>query len=119
MKSMRLLLAFLALGCLGCAGTRSFTDAEVGKLDPVLRRLVKAEAVSETDYDITVRPDGTKEYGVIVLTSDVSALTAEGICIDSAFGEVVTLRVTLEELKRVLCLSSVHAVQNSTKNVLQ
>jgi len=110
-----LLLAFLMLSC---GGPMALTEAERAKLDPGLQSLLAEGTGPETRYDVTVRSDGTREYGVIVRTTDAEQLRAAGIRVQSVFGDVVTVRVSVDELRNVARLPAVRAVQNSGKDTL-
>lgn len=113
--SFPLLLAFLVLSC---GGPMALTEAERAKLDPGLQSLLTEGTGTEAGYDVTVRPDGTREYGVIVRTTDAEQLRAAGVRVQSVSGDVVTVRVSVDELRTVARLPSVRAVQNSGKNTL-
>jgi len=108
-----LLVATVIFGCSG----PGLSVEDRAKLDPLLQELVSGQTVAEQRYDVTVRPDGTKEYGVIVRTNAPDDVRALGISVGSVFGDVVTVRVTPDELKRVVALKTVKSVQNSGKNV--
>jgi hypothetical protein len=110
-----LLLMFFLLSC---GGPPTLTDQERAKLDPYLQSLVTEGTVSADRYEMTVRPDGTREYGIIVRTTSVDSLRAAGIQVQSVFGDVVTARVTVDELRVIARLPSVRAVQNGGKNML-
>jgi len=109
---------FLALLVLSCGGPMALTDAERAKLDPGLQALLTEGTGTDSGYDVTIRPDGTREYGVIVRTTDAEQLRAAGIRVQSVLGDVVTVRVTVDELRTVARLPSVRAVHNSGKNTL-
>lgn len=109
-------MCFAATVALSCSGP-GLSVEERAKLDPVLQELVSGQTVSEQRYDVTVRPDGTKEYGVIVRTDAPDEVRALGVAVGSVFGDVVTVRVTPDELKRIAALKTVKSVQNSGKNV--
>ncbi len=96
----------------------NLTKEEATKLDPVLQKLFLSDESDESQLDVGMRKDGEKEYAVIIRTSDVEALRAAGVTPGSVFDDVVTTRVTKSELKKVLGLSSVRAVQNGSKNIL-
>lgn len=102
----------------GCTSTKIPTHDEMGKLDPQLKQLFTGDKPVESDYTISYREDGSKEYGVIIRSSNVSEIRAAGIPVGSVFGDVITARLTLVELRRVLALPSVRAVQNSSKDKL-
>lgn len=102
-----------------CAVTNRLSDAERAKLDPPLQRLLTQERVVESDYDTTVRADGSREYGLSVRTSNADEIRKAGIRVSSVFGDVVTVRVTLEELRKLVGLSSVRSVQSGSKNYPQ
>jgi hypothetical protein len=109
------LLAFLVLSC---GGPMALTEAERAKFDPGLQVLLAEGTGTGSRYDVTIRPDGTREYGVIVRTTDAEQLRAAGIRVQSVLGDVVTVRVTVDELRSVARLPSVRAVQNSGRNTL-
>jgi hypothetical protein len=104
---------------LSCRSAAPLTDTERAKLDPPLLALLHGEAIVESQYDISTRPDGTKEYGVILRCSNVDDVQAMGIQVGSVFGDVVTARLTVAELRTILALPSVRAVQNGSTNYLQ
>ncbi len=95
------------------------TDREMAKLDPQLQRLVAGETVAESDYEVSNRLSGEKEYGVIIRSSNAEDLRSAGIPINSVIGDVITARLTISELKKVLTIPSVRALQNSSKNYPQ
>lgn len=115
----RLILPLLTLLLFSCYGPRRLSDDERSKLDPGVQRLLTQERMVETDYDVTERPDGAKEYGLVVRSNNVDELKKAGIRVSSVFGDVVTVRVTLEELKMLVSLASVRSVQNGSKNYPQ
>ncbi len=104
---------------ISCSGANRLSDSERSKLDPAVQRLVTQERVIESDYDTTVRPDGSREYGLVVRSGNADELRKAGIRVSSVFGDIVTVRVTLEEIKILVGLSSVRSVQNGSKNYLQ
>lgn len=100
-----------------CCSKPGLTVDERAKLDPYLLELIDGQNVAADRYDVTVRPDGTKEYGVIIRTDVPEDVRALGIPVGSVFGDVVTVRVSPEELKRIVGLRSVRNVQNSSRNL--
>ncbi len=102
----------------GCARP-ALTDREMAKLDPPLQRLIVGEAVVEGDFDVSNRPGGEKEYGVIIRSSNPEELKSAGIPINTVMGDVITARLTISELKKVLTIPSVRALQNRSKNYPQ
>ncbi len=114
-----LMIAFCCLALAACSGSMHLTDLERSKLDPVLARLFEGNAVNDSDYETNFRSDGEKEYGVIIRSDNVDEIKAAGIRVGSATGDVITARVTIVELRKVLGISSVRAVQNSTRSYPQ
>jgi hypothetical protein len=112
-------LIILAAFTLNCSSIVTLTEAEKAKLDPALQKLLMEENISESDYDVSIRPDSTKEYGVIIRSSNVEDLRSVGIQVGSVVGDFITARVTVNELRRIVPLPTVHAVHNSTKNFPQ
>ena len=109
---LTLLIGILAVGC---ASSR-LSDQERSKLDPQLAKLLSGEQVSESVLDASLRADGAKEYGVIIRSTDVQALRSAGIRIGSVLGNVITARVTLAELRTVVSLPTVRAVEIGSRN---
>lgn len=110
------IIASLFLILLGCSGTRKLTEAERQKVDPQLTLLLRGDAVADSDLDVSLRKDGSKEYAVIIRSKNVEEIKQAGIQIGSTFSDVITARVTISELKKILSLASVLAVQASSKN---
>lgn len=109
----------LLLFALSCTFRHSLSSEEMNKLDFTLQRFVLGEFVGEDELPATIRLDGSKEYGVIVRTSNVDELTKAGFRPNSVFGDVVTVRVTVDELRRLVKLSSVRFVEAGSKNYPQ
>jgi hypothetical protein len=98
----------------GCASVSTLSQAERAKLDPGLIRLLEGEAGSNDTYDVSLRANGEREYNVILRCSHPDELRSAGIRIGSVFGDVVTARLTISELRKAVALQSVKAVQNSS-----
>jgi len=110
------IIASLFLVLVGCSGTTELTEVERQKLDPPLLMLLRGEAVAESDFDASLRKDGTREYAVIIRSKNADEVKSAGIKVGSVFSDVITARVTIAELRKILSLSSVRAVQTSSKN---
>ena len=110
------IIASLLLILVGCSGTTELTEVERQKLDPPLLMLLLGEAVAESDLDASLRKDGTREYAVIIRSKNADEVKSAGIKVGSVFSDVITARVTIAELRKILSLSSVRAVQTSSKN---
>jgi hypothetical protein len=114
----RATIVIICICLVSCAGGMRLSDSERAKLDPPLQRLLTGEQIVESDYDFGTRPDGTKEYAVIVRSKSVEELKSAGIRVSSIFGDVITTRVTIEELRKLVGLTSVRSVEVGSKNVL-
>ncbi|HAL55044.1 MAG TPA: hypothetical protein DCP63_00850, partial [Bacteroidetes bacterium] len=101
---------------LSCSTTLKLTDAEKARLDPALQGLFEAGDTDSSRFDVSNRSDGSKEYGVIIRTANADEIRIAGVVVESVMGDVVTARVTLIELKKILALPSVRSIQNSAKN---
>jgi hypothetical protein len=110
------IIASLFLVIAGCSSTIQLSEAERQKLDPQLTMLLRGDAVSDSDLDVGLRKDGSKEYAVIIRSTNVEEMKQAGIQVGSAFSDVITARVTIPELKKILGMASVRAVQASSKN---
>jgi hypothetical protein len=108
-----------ALFLYSCSGSSNLLGADRLKLDPPLVRLLNAERIVEADYDMGLRPDGTKEYAVIIRSKNVEDLRSAGIQIASNFGDVITARVTIAEIRHIMKLNSVRAITIGSKNYPQ
>jgi hypothetical protein len=116
---MRILFcSVLALTMAACAGSPPLTDAEKAKLDPMLLRLLQKESIPEGQLDMTRRPDGEEEFGVILRCTDAKVLQDRGIRVGSVFGEVVTARMTIQEIRNILSLPQVRFVEGGSSNVI-
>lgn len=73
----------------------------------------------ESEVEVSLRENGEKAYSVIITASDQDALRKADIQIDSVFGKLVTARVTLAELHKLLAIDGVEYIQNSAKNYPQ
>jgi hypothetical protein len=88
----------------------------MAKLDPALQQLFAQSPPADAGYDLSVRPNGVKEYGVIIRSNNPQDLREAGIQVGSVFEDVVTARVSVEELRRVVSLPTVRAVEQGHKS---
>ncbi len=102
-----------------CSSTKSLSDNEKAKLDPPLIRLFAGQQVDKNLIGETIRPDGAKEYAVIVRSEHSEEIKALGVAISSVFGDVIVVHVTIEELRKIILLSSVRAVQVGSRKTIQ
>ena len=112
-------LAVLALLSLQCSLPQPLSDVEKAKLDPPLLHLFNNDREDDKRLDITHRADGTKEFAVIVQSEHPEAIRALGINVSSVFGDIIVVHVTLEELKKIVSLSTVKAVRTGSKRTIQ
>lgn len=117
MIRLALLLSFVFLS--SCSQSIRLTPKEQTKLDPKLQMLLEGKNVVDTDYDMTTRTDGAKEYGVIVRGASANDVREAGIRVGSVVGEIMTARVTLSELRTLCDLKSVRSIQNSGRDYPQ
>jgi hypothetical protein len=99
-----------------CSSKQSLSKAEKEKLDPFLRLLVLDEEIDEDKYSIYQQEDGTILYGVLIQTTDVEEINKTGIQINSENGNIITAKLTLQDIRRLVTLKSVVFINNSTKN---
>jgi hypothetical protein len=109
---MKTLTALLVVGLTvaGCRSEMELTQEQRAKLEPGVQRLLTDEEVPDTGYDVTIRPDGSKEYGLIVRGSNPDEIRAAGIKVVSTFGEIMTVRVTRSQIGSLARLASVRSV---------
>lgn len=104
---------------LDCGAQRSLSDSERAKLHPFLIELLNNNPQVEKMISSSYRADGSKQYEVIIRTDQPDELKKHGIQISSVFGDVVVARVTKDELRKIVSLSSVRSVEAGTRNVIQ
>jgi hypothetical protein len=102
--------------CASCCGPSELTSLERAKLTPGLIALLSEETVPDELFDTSVGADGTKEYGVIIRASDAQELRDHGIKVQSVIGEIITARVSREQLRSLLSLKSVRSVDQGSVN---
>jgi hypothetical protein len=112
------ILIVLSLLCGACADTQTLSEKDRSKLDQALLKLLTEPDAPDTPFDVTRRADGTKEYGVIVRSAEADDLRSKGIHVVSVFGDVVTVRATRDELRALVSLPSVRAMEAGSRNVL-
>ncbi len=114
----RICVILMVAALVSCSTGPALNVEEKAKLDPMLQELVLGRVVAEHRYDVGLRPDGSKEYGVIVRTGSPEDVRSLGITIGSVVGEIVTVRVNAEELRRLAALPSVRSIQSSALDTL-
>lgn len=99
-----------------CGSAPGLTREQMNKLHPSLQLLLEQGRAAEGMLDVSTRTDGEKEYGVIIRCKNSADVRSAGITIGSVMGELVTARVTRQELERVARIPSVIFVEPSTPN---
>ncbi|MEJ2636479.1 MAG: hypothetical protein P8184_14450 [Calditrichia bacterium] len=99
-----------------CSPKSRLTPEAKAKLDPSLQKLLMTGKGDPNHYGINTLPDGSRVYSVIIRTNDPEALRKAGIKVGSVFGDVVTARLTIKELRKVAEMPAVRSIENSTKN---
>jgi hypothetical protein len=112
-------MAFFVFLSLHCSSSKSLSDTEKAKLDPPLFHLFAGEQVDKSLVNETLRPDGIKEYAVIVRSEDPEEIQALGIAVSSVFGDVIVVHATIEELRKIASLPTVRALQAGSKKTIQ
>jgi hypothetical protein len=102
-----------------CASAPELTQEERLKIDPSIMKLLSGSDVDESKYESSLRADGVKEYEVIIRAKTTEELKSAGIKIQSAIGDVITARLTMQELRSILKLPSVRSVENGSRNFPQ
>ncbi len=113
-------MAALAILTFQCSSTHSLSNTEKSKLDAPLTRLLAGAQVGNSLVDETIRPDGTSEYAVIVRSEHPEEIKAMGIAVGSVFGDVIIVHATIEEIRKIVSLPAVRALESgSRKNILR
>ena len=101
---------------LSCSSTTHLTDQEMAKIDPRVQRVLAGEQVPGLEEVSSLRPDGSREYPIVVRMTNPKELDALGITPQSRFGDMITVRVTAEEIKKLAQLGSVTAIRAGAPN---
>jgi len=112
-------MAILMLPSFQCSSTKSLSDAERAKLDPPLIRLLAEEQVDKRLVRETLRPDGVKEYAVIIRSDHPEEIKASGAVVSSVIGDVIVVHATIDEIRKIVSLPSVHAMTVGSKIKIQ
>lgn len=115
----RLCVLVCAFVLLHCGHGAPLSQDEMNKLDPGLRQLLTQPGPSDASYDVSVRADGVKEYGVIIRSSSAQDLRDAGIQVGSIVGDIITARVSVEELRRIVSMPGVRAVEQANRSEVQ
>jgi hypothetical protein len=110
------LLVFLSIQC---SSSRTLTDAEKAKLDTPLLHVLDGTVFDGNLVKGTPRADGSREYAVIVRSDHPEDIQALGIPVSSIFGDVIVVHATKEELKKIVSLPSVRAMETGSKRTIQ
>lgn len=100
----------------GCSSLGRLTEAELAKIDPPIQRMLSGERVAELEETSRLRPDGSREYPVIVRTVNPQEIEEMGITIESRFGEILTVRATGDEIKKLARRPSVTGIRLGSRN---
>ena len=111
-------LLTLSLGCVcGCSGgTPTLTASEMQKLDPALQRLLQGETLAIDHYSTSERGDGTTLYSVIIRSDQPDALEKAEIPTPSVQEDVITARLTTDEIRRAAQLDAVRRIENPAQH---
>jgi len=109
----------LTVSLYGCSAEGTLTSEERAKLDPPLQRLFSGGNPDESQFDVSTLSNGQKAYSVIIRSSNADELRSLGVQVGSVFQDVITARVTLKELRKILSLPAVRAVQTGSRNYPQ
>lgn len=107
------LFVMIALSLSGCWGSEpALTTHQLQKLDPALRTLLEEDR-SEHDLPSSTRPDGTVVYSVFLRTSDVDAVRNAQIPINSTSGDILTARLSIDQIRRAARVEAVTSIRSS------
>jgi hypothetical protein len=97
----------LAVLSLRCGDTAILEESQRQKLDPQLQQLLAGRNDVPPEIPSTVRPDGTREYTVLIRTNNIDDIRAAGVQPQDAVGNMIIAKVSLEELLHVVRIKSV------------
>jgi hypothetical protein len=110
------LLFYLVFLSIGCTSNQTLNKSEKEKLDPQLQQLLLTDNISDSHYSVSVNQDGVKLYGVIIGAEKVDEILSLGITVNSVHGEMITAKLTTDEIRKIVKLNSVKYVKNTTRS---
>ena len=102
----------------GCSATKSLSEYESGKLDPLLQQILQGKEVPEKKINVLLKEDGTKLYGVIIKINNKDEIDNLGIHYNSVIDDMVTAKLSVEELRQIVKLNSVIRIETGTKSYI-
>jgi hypothetical protein len=94
----------------------SLSSAERQKLDHALILLLREGADNPFfSYQVRIREDGSKAYGVLIRTSDPEALTTSDLPLGTVSSEITTGQLSIKEIRRATKLESVVSISNPSE----
>ena len=100
----------------GCSSGKELTMEEKSKLHPMLQNLIEDQDSPELQLQADLLEDGTKVYPVIIRTDNPEELKEQGIPTNSVSGDIVTARLTVEQIRKAAALSSVENIETGSTN---
>jgi hypothetical protein len=119
MRRFSVMIIVFSLLNLHCSSTKPLTNTEKAKLDRHLVQLLSGEQFDETLFDVQTNTDGTKLYAIIIRSNQFEEIKKMGIAVSSVFGDVIVARASIPQLRILVALPSVHAIQTGTINLPQ
>ena len=116
MKEIIVSLFLISGFILACSSGANLSREEKSKLDPALQKLLGDEDVSDKNYNVIIKEDGSKLYGVIIKSTDALELENAGIFLNSISGNIITAKLSVQEIRKVVVLPTVISIENSSKS---
>ncbi len=88
----------------GCAHTDQLSESVLEKLDAPLQQLITSPETKEDQQCV-----------VLVHTTALDDLRAEGVTVSSSVGGIAITRITIRQLKRIAELPSVTAIESNNR----
>ncbi len=116
MKKIIIILLLVSGFIIACSSGANLSKDEKMKLDPSLQKLLNDKEVPDKQYNVMIKEDGTKTYGVIIRSDKPADLETAGIFINSVSGDIITCKLTIQEIRKVAAIPSVSSISNSSKS---
>ena len=88
----------------------TLTTAQRNRIGPRLQQLLTSKARPYRVEPVGTR-DGTPIYSVTIRSSDAEAFREAGLSVTSVQGDIITARLTVEEIRRAATVPSVQAIR--------
>lgn len=97
----------------------TLTDAQKKRIGPRLRRLIRGEEAGPRPVEAVGTRGDAPVYGIIIYCDDAGALRDAGIPLSTVQGEIISARLTINQIREAATIEVVDAIRAGTKQQQQ